>query len=112
MGALRDVVVFFLSRSWGKDLLDIFVVTFLTYRLLLLIRGTRAVQLIAGLGFLVFLGFAAKLLNLTLTYWIFSNLAPALLISIVILFQPELRRALDQVGRVGMLGRPLAHYSL
>lgn len=88
------------------------LVAFLAYRLLLLIRGTRAVQLIAGLSVLVFVGLVSKVLRLQLTYYIFSNLAPALLIGVVILFQPELRRALDRVGRVGFLGRPLAHYSL
>src|ERR1700737_893678 len=107
----RDLLVFLQSRSW-RDVLDVIVVAFLAYRLLILIRGTRAVQLIAGLGVLVFVGLMAKVLRLQLTYYIFSNLAPALLIGVVILFQPELRRALDRVGRVGFLGRPLAHYSL
>jgi diadenylate cyclase len=109
--ALRDLYVFLQSRSW-RDVLDILVVAFLAYRLLVLIRGTRAVQLIAGLSVLVFVGLMARVLRLQLTYYIFSNLAPALLIGVVILFQPELRRALDRVGRVGFLGRPLAHYSL
>ena len=110
--AFRDIVVFLQGREWWRDLLDVVVVTFLAYRLLLLIRGTRAVQLIAGLAVLAFVGLAAKALRLQLTYYIFSNLAPALLIGVVILFQPELRRALDRVGRVGFLGRPLAHYNL
>jgi len=109
--AFRDLVVFLQSRSW-RDVLDILVVAFLAYRLLVLIRGTRAVQLIAGLSVLVFVGLTAKVLRLQLTYYIFNNLAPAMLIGVVILFQPELRRALDRVGRVGFLGRPLAHYSL
>lgn len=108
---LRDLVVFLQSRSW-RDVVDILVVGFLAYRLLVLIRGTRAVQLIAGLSVLVLVGLVSKALRLQLTYYIFSNLAPALLIGVVILFQPELRRALDRVGRVGFIGRPLAHYSL
>lgn len=109
--AFRNFLVFIQSRSW-RDVLDIVVVSFLFYRLLLLIRGTRAVQLTFGLGVLVLVGVGAHLLNLQLTYYIFSNLAPALLIGVVILFQPELRRALDRMGRVGFLGHPLAHYSL
>jgi diadenylate cyclase len=107
----RDLLVFLQSRSW-RDVVDILVVAFLAYRLLVLIRGTRAVQLIAGLSVLVLVGLVSKALRLQLTYYIFSNLAPALLIGVVILFQPELRRALDRVGRVGFIGRPLAHYSL
>ena len=109
--AFRDLIVFLQSRS-PRDVLDIMVVAFLAYRMLVLIRGTRAVQLIAGLSLLVFVGLMARAFRLQLTYYIFSNLAPALLIGVVILFQPELRRALDRVGRVGFLGRPLAHYSL
>ena len=64
------------------------------------------------MGVLAVIGLAASALHLELTSWIFSNLAPALLIGVVILFQPELRRALDRVGRVGLAGRPLAHYNL
>ncbi|MFN2465830.1 MAG: diadenylate cyclase CdaA [Candidatus Dormibacteria bacterium] len=109
---LRNVLTFLQSRAWPLDLLDIGIVSFLFYRLLLLIRGTRAVQLSFGLASLVLVGLTARVLHLQLTYYIFSNLAPALLIGVVILFQPELRRALDRVGRVGFAGRPLAHYNL
>ncbi|HEV3230955.1 MAG TPA: diadenylate cyclase CdaA [Candidatus Dormibacteraeota bacterium] len=109
--ALRDIQVFVQTRSW-HDVLDILVVAFLLYRFLLLIRGTRAVQLSAGLGVLVLIGLLAQVLRLELTAFIFRNLAPALLIGVVILFQPELRRALDRVGRVGLMGRPLVHYNL
>jgi diadenylate cyclase len=109
--AFRDLVVFIQGRTW-RDIIDILLVGFLAYRLLLLIRGTRAVQLLAGVGVLAVVGLAANALNLQLTSWIFSNLAPAVLIGVVILFQPELRRALDRVGRVGFLGRPLTHYNL
>ena len=79
--AIRNLLVFLGSRTW-RDVLDIAVVTFLFYRLLLLIRGTRAVQLTFGLSLLVLVGLAAKVLNLQLTYFIFSNLAPALLIGV------------------------------
>ena len=107
----RDLVVFARSLEW-KDLLDVIVVTFLVYRLLLLIRGTRAVQLIAGIAVLALVGLVANILDFRATKFIFNNLAPALLIGAVVLFQPELRRALDRVGRVGFLGRPLTHYNL
>jgi diadenylate cyclase len=110
--AIRNVALFLQSRTWELDVIDIAIVTFFCYRLLLLVRGTRAVQLSLGLGVLVVVGVIARVLRLQLTYYIFSNLAPALLIGVVILFQPELRRALDRMGRVGFLGKPLAHYNL
>ncbi|HEY8741311.1 MAG TPA: diadenylate cyclase CdaA [Candidatus Dormibacteraeota bacterium] len=110
--ALRNFLTFLESRAWVIDILDISIVAFMFYRLLLLIRGTRAVQLSFGLAVLVLVGLTARVLHLQLTYYIFSNLAPALLIGVVILFQPELRRVLDRMGRVGFAGRPLAHYNL
>src|SRR5438445_3600238 len=109
---LREIGFFFANQDWRRDLVDVAVVAFLVYRVLLLIRGTRAVQHTAGLSFLCVVGLLANLLGLTRTKAIFNNLAPALLVAVVVLFQPELRRALDRVGRVGLLGRPLAHYSL
>jgi len=82
------------------------------YRLFLLIRGTQAVQVMIGVGLLGLIGLMATLLDLRLLSWIFRNAAPAILIGIIVLFQAEIRRALDQFGRIGFLGRPLAHYNL
>ncbi|TMD12786.1 MAG: TIGR00159 family protein [Chloroflexi bacterium] len=78
----------------------------------LLVRGTQAVQLLVGILLLGLVGFAATLLNLRLLSFIFRNAAPAILIGVIVLFQPEIRRALDQFGRIGFIGRPLAHYNL
>src|SRR5947209_8235991 len=78
----------------------------------LLVRGTQAVQLLMGILLLGLVGFTATLLNLRLLSFIFRNAAPAILIGIIVLFQPEIRRALDQFGRIGFIGRPLAHYNL
>src|SRR5256886_3987606 len=78
----------------------------------LLIRGTQAVQLMFGVLLLAVIGLLANLLDLRLLSWIFRNAAPAILIGIIVLFQPEIRRALDQFGRIGFIGRPLAHYNL
>jgi diadenylate cyclase len=87
-------------------------VAFFLYRLFLLVRGTQAVQLMFGVLLLALVGLLANLLDLHLLSWIFRNAAPAVLIGIIVLFQPEIRRALDQFGRIGFIGRPMAHYSL
>jgi len=63
-------------------------------------------------GLLASIGLLANLLDLRLLSWIFRNAAPAILVGIIVLFQPEIRRALDQFGRIGFIGRPLAHYNL
>ena len=112
---LRDVSIFLQAGPWWRHLLDVVdigLVAFFLYRLFLLIRGTQAVQLMVGLLLLALVGFIATLLDLRLLSWIFKNAAPAILVGIIVLFQPEIRRALDQFGRIGFIGRPLAHYNL
>jgi diadenylate cyclase len=112
---LRDILVFLQSGTiWRHvlDLIDISLVAFFLYRLFLLVRGTQAVQLLFGVLLLALIGLLANLLELRLLSWIFRNAAPAILIGIIVLFQPEIRRALDQFGRIGFIGRPLAHYNL
>jgi diadenylate cyclase len=112
---LRDIMVFLQSGNiWRHvlDLIDISLVAFFLYRLFLLVRGTQAVQLMFGVLLLALVGLLANLLDLRLLSWIFRNAAPAVLIGIIVLFQPEIRRALDQFGRIGFIGRPMAHYNL
>jgi len=110
VGLLRDIGLFLQNRSW-RDVLDVAIVSFFLYRVLLLIRGTQAVQIVLGLLLLGLVGLFAKALNLRLLSWIFQNAAPAIIIGVLVLFQPEIRRALDQFGRMGFLGRPLSHYN-
>jgi len=105
---LRNAHFFLQSLSW-RDALDVLVVAFLLYQLLKLIRGTQAVQLLLGLAVIFAVGWAAQLLHLRLLEFIFTNGTQAIVIAAIVLFQPELRRALDQVGRLGtvraVLGR-------
>ena len=100
-----------LAKVGPVEVLDVALVTFILYRLLRLVRGTRATQLLAGLIVLAVLGFASSILHLILLSWLFQNAAPFIVIGVIVLFQPELRRALDQVGRIGHLGRPLSAFS-
>lgn len=85
-----------------RTLFDLAAVTLLFYWFLTVVRGTRAVQLVRGI---IILWLASALLSTvfqlaTLT-WIISNSGVALLVAIPIIFQPELRRALEQLGRTG-----------
>ena len=93
------------------ELVDVVAVAFILYQLLRLVRGTQATQLIVGLVVLGIIGLSAIQLNLILLGWLFRNAAPIAVVAIVVLFQPELRRILDQVGRIGHLGRPLSAFS-
>ena len=102
---------FFLQNLGWRDALDILIVAFLLYQLFKLIRGTQAVQLLLGLGVIFVIGWTAQLLNLQLLAVIFANGSQAIIIAAVILFQPELRRALDRVGRLGAMRTVLGKHS-
>lgn len=85
------------------DLVDIAATTVLIYYVLLLIRGTRAVQILTGVLVLVGLLGIATLLHLYLLHTILQLLVLGAAVSLPIVFQPELRRALEQIGRGGLL---------
>jgi len=87
--------------TWGiiTSLLDIVIVAFVTYKLFLMIRGTRAVQLIKGLFFLLIASQVSRLLNLTTINWILTEAWTVIVIALAVIFQPELRRILEQLGR-------------
>src|SRR4030095_13596413 len=84
---------------WILDVLDIFLVAALFYRLLILVKGTRSAQMYVGLLVIVVVGALAREFDLIAVRWIVSSLKTVWLIVFVILFQPELRHALAQLGR-------------
>jgi diadenylate cyclase len=84
--------------SW-LDLLDIALVSVLIYELLLLIRGTRAVQMALSAGFLISLFFVSRWLDLETVNWVIRNLATYVGFAIIVLFQADIRRALAHFGR-------------
>lgn len=87
-------------RIW--DLVDILVVAFIVYQILMLIRGTRAVQLVIGLGVLFGAYVVSRWLGLYTLQWLLSYVGLVVPIALLILFQPELRRMLEQLGRGGV----------
>jgi diadenylate cyclase len=97
---------YFLDRLDLTDVVDILLVTAIIYGLLVLIRGTRAVSLLRGLLVvaLFFLGLSL-FVDLLAFSWLVSSILPALLVAFPIIFQPELRRALEQLGRTGRVIR-------
>ncbi|MBR6473249.1 MAG: diadenylate cyclase CdaA [Firmicutes bacterium] len=88
-----------LSNIGFNDVLDILIVAFLFYKLLGFIRETRAEQLAKGILILILVAVLANVLNLYTLQWVLSNLVNVGLIAIVIIFQPELRRLLENLGR-------------
>jgi diadenylate cyclase len=86
------------SISWW-DALDIALVSFLIYELLLLIRGTRAAQMALSGGFLIGLFFLSRWLELETVNWVIRNLAAYVVFAIIVLFQADIRRAMAHFGR-------------
>lgn len=82
-----------------RHIVDITVVSFVLYRLLLLIRKTRAEQVLKGLVMLFFIYFITKGLRLNTIAWILENTINFGITAGIIVFHPEIRRALEQIGR-------------
>jgi diadenylate cyclase len=93
------------------EVIDVAVVAFLLYQLLRLLRATQGTQILVGLVLLAVVGVVAARFNLILLSWLFKNATFFIVIGVIVMFQPELRRALDQIGRIGHIGRPLSNYN-
>lgn len=89
-----------------RDVLDILLVALVIYRIVALFRGTRAIQMLAGVGMLVGASLAARSLELHSLGWLLDSLWSFWVVVLVVLFQPELRRALTAMGHGATL-RPL-----
>ncbi len=102
-----DSILNYQGTIGWQDIVDILLVTFVIYGVFVLIRGTRAVQVLRGFIVLV-LGFwlLATFVELPAFASLVSNATfPFLLLSIPVIFQPEIRRALEQLGRTGSMLR-------
>src|SRR5882724_10382337 len=86
------------NSSLWLGILDIAVVAYLIYRLLLLVRGTRAMQILGGLGTLVLALYISDRCHLDTLNWLLKQIVPLGPVAIVILFYPELRHALEEFG--------------
>ena len=92
--------MFDILKSLGPgDIIDIAIVTFLIYRVLLIIRGTRAAQMLAGIGIIIVVYFLARWAELMTLYWLLNTFLSSIFLIIIIIFQRDIRRALTQVGQ-------------
>ncbi len=94
-----------MQARWLLDILDIAVVAVILYYIILWLRGTQAANLLRGLIVLASLYLAAKLLGLQTINWLFEKFSAAILVLLIIVFQPELRRTLERLGRGGFIRR-------
>lgn len=88
-----------LSRLDLRAVVDILIIAGLIYFLLKLLRGTRAVQMLVAIALLFVFYRGAQWARLEMVEWLLTTLLPYVAIALIILFQPEIRRALSRVGR-------------
>ncbi|MBI5512644.1 MAG: TIGR00159 family protein [Deltaproteobacteria bacterium] len=88
-----------------RDVVDVSIVAYAIYRLLLILRGTRALQVGQGLGFVVVVYLAAQRLGLVTVYSLLDRLLASFLLLVVVIFQGDIRRTLMRVGNRSFLWR-------
>jgi diadenylate cyclase len=81
-----------------RDVIDVLLVAYIVYRVLLFLRGTRAVAVLSGLLFLLLLYAVSSWLDLVTIHWVLGEFSLYLVLAILVLFQEDIRRALAQVG--------------
>ena len=102
--AIREFLDTYLRGNW-TSIIDIGLVAFVIYWLFILIRGTRAVRIVIGLSILYLVYLGAILFGFDLVRSLMETAAVVGLFAVVVVFQPELRRALEQIGRIGSVNR-------
>ena len=99
---MSDLVAILRNLS-PRDIVDILLVSALFYLLYTFVKGTRAVQVLQGLALILILAFLAQKFNVRTTAWILSSSVLVWVLAFIILFQPELRRALARLGQHRLL---------
>ena len=94
-----DLLIDGLGQFGWNDLIEVTIITYLFYRLLLLLRRTQAMRMVWGLVVLGLFGMCANLVGFQTLDWLLSNVYAYIVIAIIVLFQNEIRRLLTQLGR-------------
>jgi len=105
-GYITSIIEFFqISSITPRDIVDIAIVAYLFYRLLLLLRGTRGAQMAFGLAVLFMFYFVTRLYRLATVEWLFSNMLTYVVFGIIVLYQTEIRRGLAGIGKTSLFAR-------
>lgn len=101
---IRDYLVkLYIPRITWTDIIEIVIIAFVIYNVMVWIKNTKAWVLLKGIIFVVIFALIAYILNLKTILWIAGKTISVGIIALVIIFQPELRRALEQLGRKKIL---------
>jgi diadenylate cyclase len=90
-----------------KDIIDVLIVSYVIYKLILLVRGTRAIQLLKGIFVVVVTWALSTWFKLSTLQWMMNQMFTFGVLAVIIIFQPELRRALEQLGRGTLFSRTM-----
>lgn len=86
-----------------RDIIDISIIALITYNVLKLIKGTRAEQLSKGILVIMILTEVSNWFNLYTIHWLLSNIMTWGFVAVLVVFQPELRRGLEIIGRTSLI---------
>ncbi|MEJ2325182.1 MAG: TIGR00159 family protein, partial [Nitrospirota bacterium] len=92
-----------LKHIGWRDVVDIVLVSLILYRVLLLLRGTKAAKMLVGLLLLLFASVLSRYLRLYTLDWLLQSFWAYIVIAVIVIFQPEIRRALARMGEASFL---------
>ncbi len=111
MEGFFEQILYFLSNFWVyfRNILDILIVAFILYWIYYFLSNTRAVQLLKGIIIIVVVAILSNLIKLETVNWLITNLTSYVVIAVIILFQPELRRLITQFGQRGWISSVISN---
>lgn len=103
----ESTLTYYVQNPWSivTLIIDIIIVAFLVYAMVKILKGSRAMQLIKGIIFLILITWLSSIFNLKILNYLLTTLMTYGVILLIVLFQPELRRALEQLGSSNKLTR-------
>jgi uncharacterized protein (TIGR00159 family) len=97
------MIEIFTQLRW-QDLLDIGIIAFIVYRLIHMMRGTRAMQMVIGLVVVLLVYVVSQTAGLFTLNWVLDNFLGSIILVVIVIFQSDIRRALTQVGTTPLFG--------
>jgi len=116
VGRMKDQILSYLSKNFstlslqgvsirGVDIVEILIISFLVYQIMIWVKNTKAWMLLKGIGVILVFILLAVIFEMNTILWIVENVLSVAVIAVVVVLQPELRRALEELGRKQFFAR-------
>ncbi len=102
---LENFIWNIIHRPTVTDIIDILIIAIILFEIVMIVRRTRAVQVLKGVAVFIVVGYLSNLLQLKTLSWLMQTVINNGVLALVILFQPEIRKTLEQLGRGTKLDR-------